>query len=425
MKIIREAATPGLATTDRPRTWRARLIEGNRWGSSGYYPAQVLESDGPSTWPAGTPIYFDHPTPTEEAERPARSVKDLAGKITTTPTYEGDGLYADVEFYAHTAPIVEAMAEDIGLSIRAGAEVESGERDGRTGWIITALSEGASVDLVTKAGAGGKLVGLLESARAQVEAVESLPGGMTYDQVRDLLTDAVKAVDTGRWRYVLDFTDTTVVYSVEDEDEPTRCYQQAYTLTDGAVTLTGDRVEVKPRTVYEPVTQPATEADPPSVPADPAGRTTTANESEKENTMATIQIEESAHAALVEKAGRVETLESQLATITEQRDKAVTAVVEAQRAEDAATAAGIIDATEAYRFNDLEKAGLLASLPRVQETGRLDVDAFKTAVTEAATKRAAEAGAGAPFGITGTPQTGGVMDLEAFDKALADITKGA
>ena len=424
MKVIRESATPGLATTGKPHTWRARLIEGDRWGSSGYYSRQVLEAYGPTTWPVGTPVYFDHPTPTEEAERPVRSVKDLAGKIVTTPVYETDGLYADVEFYAHTAPIAEALAPDIGMSIRAGADVESGEREGRTGWIITALTEGASVDLVTKAGAGGKLVTLLESATAQATAVEALPGGLTYDQVRRLLNDAVKTSTQAGYQLVEDFTDTEVIYQAGADDGPTRFYRQPYALTDGTISLTGTPVEVKPRTVYEPVTQPATEADPPSVPADPAGRTTTANESEKENTMATIQIEESAHAALVEKAGRVDALESQLSTVTEERNKAVTAVIEANRAEDTAKAEAIIAAAESHTFNDLEKAGLLAALPTIEESGRLDTDAFTTQVSEAAAKRAAEEGAGRPFGITGTT-AGRPMTVEEFDKALDQIKKGA
>lgn len=421
MKTIREAATPGLATTTQPRTWRARLIEGDRWGSSGYYPRTVLEADGPTTWPAGTPIFFDHPTPTEEAERPVRSVKDLAGKIVSAPVYETDGLYADVEFYAHTAPIVEAMAADIGLSIRAGAEIEAGEADGREGWIITKLTEGQSVDLVTRPGAGGKLITLVESARAQYEAVEALPDGVTYDQVRALLRDAVKATGIGTSQRVEDFTDTDVIYQVDTEDEPYRYYRQPYTFTNGTITLTGTRVEVKPRTVYEPVTTPPAAGSTP-VPADPVGQPVTANESLKETSMATIQIEETAHAALVEKAGRVEKLETQLAETTTERDKAVTAVVEAHRAADVAKAEAIIAAAEGYQFNDLEKAGLLAVLPKVEESGRLDVDAFTKTVTEAAARRAAEAGAGRPFGITHTPIS--EMDLDEFDKALAQIKEG-
>lgn len=155
--------------------YRARLIEGDRWGSSGYYPREVLERDGPNVWPESTQIYLDHPTEREDWERPERSVRDLAGKITSTPVYESDGLYADVEFYPHTAPVLEALWADVGMSIRAAGTTESGKRDGRTGPIITSLSEGLSVDVVTRAGAGGKLVSLLESARGTSRPSQTIP----------------------------------------------------------------------------------------------------------------------------------------------------------------------------------------------------------------------------------------------------------
>ena len=53
------------------------------------------------------------------------------------------------------------------MSIRAAASVESGKRAGRRGPVITELLEGISVDLVTRPGAGGKLISLLESAHGR------------------------------------------------------------------------------------------------------------------------------------------------------------------------------------------------------------------------------------------------------------------
>lgn len=160
----------GTGDTGR-RRYRALLIEGNTWGrgSGVFYPEQVLERDGPQVWPAGTQMFLDHPTLNESEDRPERSLRDLAGKIVSTPAYDRKastpGLYADVEVYPHYAPVVEAMAGDIGLSIRAGGTVDQGQAAGRVGPIVTRLTEGRSVDFVTKAGAGGKLVQLLESAR--------------------------------------------------------------------------------------------------------------------------------------------------------------------------------------------------------------------------------------------------------------------
>jgi hypothetical protein len=163
---VDEASTTAKIRSTGARRYRARLIEGNRWGSSGYYPRKVLERDGPTAWPAGTLMYLDHPTPTEEAERPERSVRDLAARTTTAPVYEGDGLYADIEVFAHAAPLVEALAATIGLSVRGEGTATFGEVAGRQGMIIESLDRGYSVDFVTRAGAGGALVSLLESARA-------------------------------------------------------------------------------------------------------------------------------------------------------------------------------------------------------------------------------------------------------------------
>src|SRR5699024_9040925 len=108
---LREASAVLTRPIEGGRRFKGRIIEGDRWGSSGYYSREVLERDGPTTWPAGTQVYLDHPTATEDYDRPERSVRDLAGRINTTPVYEGDGLYAEIEFYPHVAPVIAAMWE--------------------------------------------------------------------------------------------------------------------------------------------------------------------------------------------------------------------------------------------------------------------------------------------------------------------------
>jgi hypothetical protein len=186
------APTPsGTGATGR-RRYRALLIEGNVWGqgSGVYYPEQVLERDGPKVWPVGTQMFLDHPTLSEAEDRPERSVRDLAGKIATQPVYDRTaqvpGLYADVDVFPHYAPVIESMADDIGLSIRAGGRVEQGQAAGRIGPIVTSLDEGRSVDFVTKAGAGGKLVSLLESARnlALTQPLQEAAGIATWLESR-------------------------------------------------------------------------------------------------------------------------------------------------------------------------------------------------------------------------------------------------
>jgi hypothetical protein len=144
--------------------WRVKVIEAG-WGSSGYYPARMLAEYGPQVFKKGTKIFWNHPSMSESSDRPERDVHQLAGKLASDATFQENGLFADVEFYSHYAPIIREMAEDVGLSIHAFGEANVGEAEGRTGPIIESLVADplTSVDVVTVAGAGGKFLTLLES----------------------------------------------------------------------------------------------------------------------------------------------------------------------------------------------------------------------------------------------------------------------
>lgn len=380
-------------TTGTGRRYRARLIEGDRWGSSGWYTREMLERDGPNVWPAGTQVYMDHPGVTEQHDRPERSVRDLAGKITTDPVYEGDGLYADVEFYPHVAPIIEAMWEDVGMSIRAAGTAETGERDGRTGPIITSLTEGVSVDVVTRAGAGGKLVTLLESARATV--AETLPGNLVAGDLEQRLEDAV-----GPDSWVHDFTDEWVVFRAY-EDGDSHLVQQTYTSDEqGRITLTGTPQRVSRRVTYDAHNLPSISAGI-AMESTPKG----------EPVMAQIQIDEAEHKRLTEASEKLATIEAERDSAVQELEEARKATAEAHRAADAATVDRIIGAA-GVEFSALEAKGLRADLP--MEDGRLDATQFEELVKEAATAKAAESGAGRPSGM-------GVVSESTTDISEADL----
>jgi hypothetical protein len=159
--------------TTSPLTGSRMLVQliSPGWGSSGYYSAETLADAAEArVWPAGTHLYLDHPTATEDAERPERSVRDLAGVLTEDARIgEGGALVAEARVYGPMRSLLAEMADDIGLSIRATAEVSDGEVEGRRGTIISRLVEGLSVDFVTKAGRGGKVLEVLESARTVTE----------------------------------------------------------------------------------------------------------------------------------------------------------------------------------------------------------------------------------------------------------------
>lgn len=150
--------------------WRVRLIEADVMGSSGYYSAEVLRRDGPTAFPEGTHVYFDHATESESFERPERSVKDLAGMMIEAAKYEdgpdGRGLFARVQFFPDHKERVEAMHSVVGMSIRAAGTIEESE----SGRVVTSIVKGISVDIVTHAGAGGRLIKMTESAKQPVAA---------------------------------------------------------------------------------------------------------------------------------------------------------------------------------------------------------------------------------------------------------------
>lgn len=179
--VLSEASGTARATESKG-IWRVKLIAGDVAGSSGYYPASVLERDGSRAFPSGTHVYLDHPTLSEGAERPERSVRDLVGALIEDASYEDDptdgkGLYAKVMFKESVREDVEFYARTAGMSIRAiGVHDES--QDGEL--IVTELLEGISVDIVTHAGAGGKLVTMTESARKGQE-----PESMLFAQLSE------------------------------------------------------------------------------------------------------------------------------------------------------------------------------------------------------------------------------------------------
>lgn len=150
------------------KKWRARIIAADTWGSSAYYPRDILERDGTRVFTAGLPMYADHPRDSDNWERPERSVHDMIGKLTSDAVFEeGEepGLYADVEFYDSFVSRINELKEDVGLSVRATGLTEDAEMDGRFGPVLVGLLAADSVDVVTRAGAGGKLTSILESDR--------------------------------------------------------------------------------------------------------------------------------------------------------------------------------------------------------------------------------------------------------------------
>lgn len=296
------------------------------WGSSGYYPAEVLEAAGTAkVFPAGTKMFLDHPTATESEDRPARSVKDIAGVFTEDAHWNGSALVAEVQAVGPYKDALVEMKDAIGVSIRAGATVDVGEAEGRSGLIVQEIHADTfnSVDFVTHAGRGGKILEVLESARRTLTETSASDAERA---VRDAVNQAYSDSKKQTYAWVRDYDpDQKLVYFELDVAGVCTTYQQSYTPADsGDVELTGDKAEVNQRTVYIPVQAAATESATPNVPVHPAGQSTTT----KEHTMP--EIEEGAKVSIAETklrqleadAGRVPALEAKVASESTRADLA-------------------------------------------------------------------------------------------------------
>ncbi len=133
-------------------------------GTSGYYTKEVLKRDGPKIFTPGTLMYINHATPAEEAARPEGDWNKLAA-VTVGNAYwddngkDGPALYAPAKVFSDYATQVAEKAPYTGVSIRASGSRDDKKiaADGKPGE-ITGLDYAESIDLVTKAGRGGKLL---------------------------------------------------------------------------------------------------------------------------------------------------------------------------------------------------------------------------------------------------------------------------
>lgn len=144
------------------KTWKIKIIEGDRQGSSAYYPKEALES-GKHLFGKGVRIFRNHPAESAKWEQPERRIEDIIGWLSEDATYDGKDLFAEATFLESEQARIKELAEAgvIAMSIRASGEMT----EGTNGMELKKFTSVHSVDVVTIAGAGGKFVDVLESAR--------------------------------------------------------------------------------------------------------------------------------------------------------------------------------------------------------------------------------------------------------------------
>lgn len=371
------------------------------WGSAGYYSAEVLEQASTDrVWPRGTQMYLDHPSATERTDRPERSLRDLAAVTETDATWRDDpvhgpGLYAQAKVFSQFREVIGEMAPHIGVSIRAAAERGSGEAEGRRGPIVERIVEGLSIDFVTKAGRGGEVLTILESA-----------GRTEVDEARNV----------GEWfqsRIHLDFT--TRADEMFGDGRLTK--DERIALSNGI----GSALDAFAATVEELAPQLLTR----DLWVDPAATPTTESE---EDTMTPEEIKEAVAAAVKAEVTPIQTELDETKAKLEQTEAELAEVRKAER-----TAADHLLINEARgRVEANAKVKALPAIARATVVealvleatatdGKLDTDALDEATTKAVERKVAELAEASGSPVTGAGSGDPLLDADKVDEALADV----
>lgn len=399
-ELLTESAALAVAATPAPGPGRIKVqLINPGWGSSGYYSAGVLEAAAKDkVFPKGTQMFVNHQTEAERYDRPEGDLRNLAAVLEEDAYWDGKALVGEARVYSSWRQTIADMAADIGVSIRASADVSVGEAEGRTGRLVTELLEGRSVDFVTLAGRGGKVLEVLESARA----------------------DAQESRNVGQWLEARLHSGFTAL--ADDSYGDGRLTREERIALSAAIgdalaaftsKIEGAAPQLYQRDIWEEpdVPQVATEAAPTSVPSNPAGSAQT-NES-KEILLAKIEVDEAAHTAAVEASGRVPVLEAENARLKSEN-------AQLQEAGHKATAAAVV----AEAFTGIEAPAtikLIAASYKLDESGQVDVVALKATAEEAAAEHAVAAGAGRVHGAGSAPlqQEKGIT-AETVDATIAE-----
>ena len=169
--------------------YRIRIIAPGQ-GSSGVYTAENL-AESVGLFKAGTEMFLDHATATEDQERPERSLRDYAGVFLEDASVGEDGaLYTVCKVFSGMNDLIKDKWEHVGVSINAWCD-EPLREDGT----VPVISGVRSVDFVTTPGAGGAIIDLLESKYdTGIENQEESMSDEKLDGIEELLKQVLDLV---------------------------------------------------------------------------------------------------------------------------------------------------------------------------------------------------------------------------------------
>lgn len=163
-----------------------------------YYGREILETAAPLF--EGAKMYVDHldPETIKKLNGNPRKVSDLGGRIVETWTHTTDEGSLVVRGRAKIAQnwlweMIENDPELLGVSINAWGKSKTGTVEGRQARIVEGISKVGSVDWVTEAGAGGKVVSLVEAQLNEEDTMdgEQAVADLTVEQLTEERPDLV------------------------------------------------------------------------------------------------------------------------------------------------------------------------------------------------------------------------------------------
>ncbi len=197
METLEEVfSVPAETMPEKKGLMYARIIKPG-WGASGYYSKERLQEDQ-GKYKANTHMYWNHQTAEERKARPERDLNHLAAIMASDGIYEeagpaGAGIYAWIKPFTEYRKLLKERAPYIGVSHVARGKQTTGEAEGRKGKIIEAIDQVISVDFVTKPGAGGDIIAMVEAARVAAQEGET---DNEQEVKRMEMEEKVKALET-------------------------------------------------------------------------------------------------------------------------------------------------------------------------------------------------------------------------------------
>lgn len=180
-------------------------------GDRRYYSKQALRKAVADGMFEGLQAYANHPTASEERERPERDVRQLVGHFREARYVDGKPAEVRAKFvpidgagYEWVVSLIEsalAAPKDrplVGLSIDGHGHVD-GETEigGRRYEVVREIAHLGSVDLVTRAGAGGQFIGRLRESMAGATASAGDPPKLTAKALQKRVRRGLRRLESG------------------------------------------------------------------------------------------------------------------------------------------------------------------------------------------------------------------------------------